>query len=270
MIFSWQIVLMIVLSITFLSWFLYRPIKESLSDDDSNIRINKQRQNELISDRSIGLIEEQYFKEAEGEIIDTLASELKSNESEKLEIKPMRWSLSIALLIAILSLSLYSQLAPKIVPSSFSQSTDSLSMTESLDALKEYLIDNPEDFSAWKMLGMTQVAIGDLDDSINSFENAFKINPDDIDLLLQYSSAIAAKQDGEFLGRPQELIKKALTLDPQSIQVLYFAGIVAAHKSDFDVAKEFWEKALYLMPNNHPDRSIIEEAVETILNLQVK
>ena len=71
-------------------------------------------------------------------------------------------------------------------------------MTESLDTLKEYLIDNPEDFSAWKMLGMTQVAIGDLDDSINSFENAFKINPDDIDLLLQYSSAIAAKQDGEF------------------------------------------------------------------------
>ena len=212
MIFSWQIVLMIVLSITFLSWFLYRPIKESLSDDDSNIRINKQRQNELISDRSIGLIEEQYFKEAEDEIIDTLASELKSNESEKLEIKPTRWSLSIALLIAILSLSLYSQLAPKIVPSSFSQSTDSLSMTESLDALKEYLIDNPEDFSAWKMLGMTQVAIGDLDDSINSFENAFKINPDDIDLLLQYSSAIAAKQDGEFLGRPQELIKKALTI----------------------------------------------------------
>jgi len=270
MIFSWQIVLMIVLSITFLSWFLYRPIKESLSDDDSNIRINKQRQNELISDRSIGLIEEQYFKEAEGEIIDTLASELKSNESEKLEIKPMRWSLSIALLIAILSLSLYSQLAPKIVPSSFSQSTDSLSMTESLDALKEYLIDNPEDFSAWKMLGMTQVAIGDLDDSINSFENAFKINPDDIDLLLQYSSAIAAKQAGEFLGRPQELIKKALTLDPQSIQVLYFAGIVAAHQSDFDVAKEFWEKALYLMPDSHPDRSIIEEAVETILNLQVK
>jgi len=270
MIFSWQIVLMIVLSITFLSWFLYRPIKESLSDDDSNIRINKQRQNELISDRSIGLIEEQYFKEAEDEIIDTLASELKSNESEKLEIKPTRWSLSIALLIAILSLSLYSQLAPKIVPSSFSQSTDSLSMTESLDALKEYLIDNPEDFSAWKMLGMTQVAIGDLDDSINSFENAFKINPDDIDLLLQYSSAIAAKQAGEFLGRPQELIKKALILDPQSIQVLYFAGVVAAHQSDFDVAKEFWEKALYLMPESHPDRNIIEEALDTILNLQVK
>ena len=270
MIFSLQTILMIVLSGIFLTWFLYRPIKESLSDDDSNIHINKQRQNELEADRSSGLIEDKYFKEAKEEIISTLASELKINESNNLEINPLIWSLSIALFIAILSLSLYSQLAPKIIPNSFSQSSDSLSMTESLDTLKEYLIHNPEDFSAWKMLGMTQVAIGDLDDSINSFENAFKINPDDIDLLLQYSSAIAAKQAGEFLGRPQELIKKALTLDPQSIQVLYFAGVVAAHQSDFDVAKEFWEKALYLMPDSHPDRSIIEEAVETILNLQVK
>ncbi len=61
MILSWQFILMIVLSSLFLAWFLYRPVKPSLSDDDSNIRINKQRQNELISDRSIGLIEEQYF-----------------------------------------------------------------------------------------------------------------------------------------------------------------------------------------------------------------
>ena len=270
MIFSWQIVLMIVLSITFLSWFLYRPIKESLSDDDSNIRINKQRQNELISDRSIGLIEEQYFKEAEDEIIDTLASELKSNESEKLEIKPMRWSLSIALLIAILSLSLYSQLAPKIVPSSFSQSTDSLSMTESLDALKEYLIDNPEDFSAWKILGMAQAAIGDVDDSIISFENAFEINPNDIDLLLQYATVLASNQDGAFIGMPQELIQKALTINPQSEQVLYFSGIVSAQQADFDLARDYWEKALYIMPDSHPDRGIIEEALDTILNLQVK
>ena len=129
-----------------------------------------------------------------------------------LEINPLRWSLSIALFIAILSLSLYSQLAPKIMPSSLSQSTDSLSMTESLDTLKEYLIHNPEDFSAWKILGMAQAAIGDVDDSIISFENAFEINPDDIDLLLQYATVLASNQDGAFIGMPQELIQKALTI----------------------------------------------------------
>ena len=66
-------ILMIVLSSLFLAWFLYRPIRANLSDDDSNIRINRQRQNELASDMSLGLIEEVYYQEAEDEIIATLA-----------------------------------------------------------------------------------------------------------------------------------------------------------------------------------------------------
>jgi cytochrome c-type biogenesis protein CcmH/NrfG len=52
--------------------------------------------------------------------------------------------------------------------------------------------------------------------------------------------------------------------------VLYFAGIVAAHQTDLDQARDYWQKALYLMPESHPDRNIIEEALDTILNLQVK
>ena len=66
------------------------------------------------------------------------------------------------------------------------------------------------------------------------------------------------------------MIEKALSLDPQSIQALYFAGIVAAHQADIDKARDYWQKALYLMPESHPDRNIIEEALDTILNLQVK
>ena len=270
MIYSWQMILMIVISSIFLAWFLYRPIRTNLSDKDSNIRINQQRQNELASDMSLGLIEEPYYQEAKDEIIGTLASELKSIESNKLEIKPLMWSFIIALFIAILSLLLYSQLAPKAIPSSLDKYIEPLSMSESIETLKDYLIENPEDFPTWQMLGIAQFAIGNLDDSIDSFENAFKINPDDIDLLLQYSSAIAENQEGLFLGKPQDLIETALAIDPQSIQVLYFAGIVAAHQADLDLAKEYWQKALYLMPDSHPDRSIIEEALEKILNLQVK
>jgi len=170
MIYSWQMILMIVISSIFLAWFLYRPIRTNLSDKDSNIRINQQRQNELASDMSLGLIEEAYYQEAKDEIIGTLASELKSIESNNLEIKPLIWSFIMALFIAILSLSLYSQLAPKAIPSSLDKSIEPLSLSESIQTLKDYLIENPEDFSTWKMLGMAQVAIGNLDDSIDSMK----------------------------------------------------------------------------------------------------
>jgi len=270
MILSWQFILMIVLSSLFLVWFLYRPIKANLSDDDSNIAINRQRQNELESDISQGLIEQAQYLEAEEEIISTLASELNNNELKNITIKPLIWSTIIVLFVAVLSLSVYFQLAPKIMPNTDNGINEPLSMTESINKLENYLIENPKDFQTLKMLGLAQVSTGNIDKSIESFEKAFLINPNDIDLLLQYASAIAANQDGKFYGKSKILIEKALSLDPQSIQVLYFAGIVAAHQTDLDQARDYWQKALYLMPESHPDRNIIEEALDTILNLQVK
>lgn len=270
MILSWQFILMIVLSSLFLAWFLYRPVKLSLSDDDSNIAINKQRQVELEIDLSQGHIESAQYQEAESEIISTLASELKTSPAKNITIEPLKWITLMALLIGILSLLVYSQLAPKIIPNSDAALTEPMTMVESIEKLQDYLIENPNDFQALKMLGLAQVGTGNIDESIQSFEEAFVINPNDIDLLLQYASAIAANQDGVFYGKSKTLIEKALSLDPQSIQALYFAGIVSAHQSDLDGAIGYWQKALYLMPDNHPDRNIIEEALSTVLNLQVK
>ena len=270
MILSWQFILMIVLSSLFLAWFLYRPVKLSLSDDDSNIAINKQRQVELEIDLSQGHIESAQYQEAESEIISTLASELKTSPAKNITIEPLKWIILMALLIGILSLLVYSQLAPKIIPNTDAAITEPMTMTESIEKLQDYLIENPNDFQALKMLGLAQVGTGNIDESIQSFEEAFVINPNDIDLLLQYASAIAANQDGMFYGKSKTLIEKALSLDPQSIQALYFAGIVSAHQSDLDGAIGYWQKALYLMPDNHPDRNIIEEALSTVLNLQVK
>jgi len=270
MIYSWQMILMIVISSIFLAWFLYRPIRTNLSDKDSNIRINQQRQNELASDMSLGLIEEAYYQEAKDEIIGTLALELKSIESNNLEIKPLMWSFIIALFISILSLSLYSQLATKETPSSLDKSIEPLNLIESIETLKDYLIENPADFQALKMMSLAQIGIGNVDESIETFEKAYLIDPADIELLLQYASAIAASQGGQFDEKSRALIEKAFILDPQSIQVLYFSGIVAAHEGNLNGAIEFWKKALYLMPDDHPDRNVIEEAIEIILNIQVK
>ena len=270
MILSWQFILMIVISSLFLAWFLYRPVKSNLSDDDSNIAINKQRQAELEIDFNQGHIESAQYQEAESEIISTLASELKSSPAKNINIEPLKWITLIVLSIGILSLLVYSQLAPKIIPNSDAPLTEPLSMSESIQKLQDYLIENPNDFQALKMLGLAQVGTGNIDSSIESFERAFEVNPNDIDLLLQFASAIAANQNGMFYGKSQTLIEKALSLDPQSIQVLYFAGIVSAHQSDLDGAIGYWQKALYLMPDSHPDRNIIEEALSTVLNLQVK
>jgi len=266
---AWQFIIMIALSSAFFAWFLFRPISQSLSGDESNIAINQQRQDELKSDVNQDLIADDQYRVAESEIINTLATEIRDEKKESIAIKPLSWTLAIILILSIFSLGIYSQLAPKMIPSIQSLS-ESMSMSDSIEKLQNFIEENPDDFQALKMLGLAQIGIGNVNESIKAFESAYLINSKDIDLLLQFSSAIAASQDGKFDGKSKVLIDEALSLDPQSIQVLYFSGIVSAHEGNLNGAIEFWEKALYLMSNDHPDRNIIEEALSTILNLQVK
>ena len=152
MIITWQFIVMLFLTALFLGWFIFRPIKRGLTDIDSNIAINKQKQEELTIDINQGLIDEEQFKVAESEIITTLANELKGINSESIAIKPLSWSIAIFLLIGIVSFAIYSQLSPKILPSeqSFSQP---MTMNDSIQQLQNFLEENPDNFQALKMMG---------------------------------------------------------------------------------------------------------------------
>ena len=144
MIISWQLLIMLIFSGLFFVWFLYRPVKSGLSNDESNIAINKQRQEELAVDINQGLIDDVQFQVAESEIINTLANELKDKSSYSIEIKPMNWSISLFVLLSALSIAIYSQLSPKFLPSSQVLS-EPMSMSESIENCLLYTSPSPRD-----------------------------------------------------------------------------------------------------------------------------
>ena len=150
MIFSWQHIIMLILSCLFILWFLYRPIKSGLSAADSNIAINKHRQEELAIDINQGLIDDEQSQVAESEIISTLANELKDSNKDSIAIRPMNWSISIFIFLISLSIALYSQLSRKVLPSSQDLS-EPVSMIESIEKLQAFLEENPSDFQALKL-----------------------------------------------------------------------------------------------------------------------
>ena len=264
MIVSWQFVLMIFLSSFFLALFLYRPIKETISHEASNIAINKQKQEELKLDFDHGIIGETQYHEAQDEIVETLASDLSYQYSEEVSTPLFHWSIILVFCISVTSLLLYAQLKPTI-SSDDSQTMESPEkLIDSVNSLESYLVDNPNDFQAWKMLALAQLNLGEMKNSLESFESALGLNPNDVDLLLQYASVLAANQEGSFLGKPKLIIDKALDIDSQSIHALYLSGVVATNQGDIILAEKFWQKALYLMPSNHPDRNVLEDALFTI------
>ena len=266
--FEWQFLLLILASSGFVAYFLYRPLKVNISDDASNVAIGKQKKQELADDVTKGLISESLYQEAEDEITYTLASELSQDSGDIVAINPLKWAIALSVIIAIVSVLTYAQLAPKQGSSAVIEISPSLSLEQSVESLKAHLDDTPENGKAWAMLGVAEFNLGNTDKALASFEKAYSLIPNDIDMLLQYASVVASTQDGDFAGEPQSLIDQALEVAPDSVHALYLVGIVAANDGDLLLAEQSWQKALYLLPVEHPDKAVIEGALNTLRNFE--
>jgi len=266
--FEWQFLLLILASSGFVAYFLFRPLKVNISDDASNVAIGKQKKQELADDVTKGLISESLYQEAEDEITHTLAGELTQNSADTVVINPLKWAIALGVIIAIVSILVYAQLAPKQGSSAAFEMSPSLSLEQSAASLKAHLDENPENGKAWSMLGLAEFNLGNTDKALVLFEKAYSLIPTDIDMLLQYASVLASTQKGDFSGEPQSLIDQALEVDPDSVHVLYLVGIVAANDGDLLLAEQSWQKALYLLPAGHPDRAVIEGALNALGNFE--
>jgi cytochrome c-type biogenesis protein CcmH len=264
MIFEWQFLLLILASSGFVAYFLYRPLEANISDDASNVAIGKQKKQELADDVAKGLISESVYQEAEDEITHTLAGELSQNSGDVVAINPLKWAIALGAIVAIFSVLAYTQLAPKQGSNAVIEMSPSLSLEQSVESLKVHLDESPENGKAWSMLGLAEFNLGDTDKALVSFEKAYSLIPNDIDMLLQYASVLASTQEGDFSGAPQSLIDQALEVDPDSVHVLYLVGIVAANNGDLFLAEQSWQRALYLLPVDHPDRVVIEGALKVL------
>lgn len=261
--------LMIIASVVWLIWFLKYPLKSSTFNlQKSNIELGKQKQAELKQDLAQGLIDEKSFDQAQEEITQTLAIELNQQGSTKVSEHNLSfWIIGFVLIaLPVLSLGMYQFLKPQV--DTLVTQKQPLSLAQSALEIKKHLQDNTNDFEAWQMLGLTYFELGKLDESIKAYEKSYQLNRDNAPMLVEYASALATSQGNKFSGRPTALVKEALEINPNMPDALYLAGLIAASAGQFDLAKQVWQRALSILPQGHPDRSILENILSELSTMQ--
>ena len=269
-IFIW-IGLMLIGSIAWSIWFLKYPLADNGLDlQQSNITLGKQRKLELQSDLEQGLIDQEQYDQALEEISSTLALELnqahvKVSSQSNINI----WAGVVIVLLPIFAMGVYQNLS-NYKPASQVEVVDSqpLSLEESAANIKQHLNDNPGDFDAWKMLGITYFELGKVNLSLDAYEQAYQINSQDPRLLVEYASAMISANDDQFVGRPVNLIKQALELDPNAPDALYLAGMFAVSVQDFELAKALWNKALKVLPEQSSDRQALVSILQELSRVE--
>jgi len=266
--------LMASMSTVWLIWFLYRPLQgNDLNLQKSNIALGKQRQAELQQDLERDLIDESSFDQAQDEITQTLAIELNQTTSDSYAVNNIKKthgiSVFVLIFLLVFSFATYDALTPEKneKTNSLEQQVASLTLDESLIKLKDHLDKNPDDAKSWQILGLTYFELDNLNDSLKAYEMSYQLDSNNVRTLVEYATTLARLKEGSFTGKPTELVEKALTINPNSIDAIYLIGLIAANQQDFATAEKQWKQALMLLSLTDPNRQAIQQMLEQVQSI---
>jgi cytochrome c-type biogenesis protein CcmH len=225
---------------------------------------------ELARERENGLLTEAQYQEALDELKRRMLRDLDTASSTgKIPVRGgWRFALPIllALAVPIVSILLYLQIG----------SPDALRLAatgpaapppadvETLVArLAQQLEEHPEDARGWALLGRSYSALGRFDQAVAAFERARALSPDDAAVLADLADALAMGQGRSLLGRPTELLTRALEIDPRHPKSLALAGAAAFERGEYAAAVDYWERlAAQLEPGSELAQRVGESLSE--------
>jgi cytochrome c-type biogenesis protein CcmH len=116
----------------------------------------------------------------------------------------------------------------------------------------------PDDPEGWRVLGRSYSVMGRYPEAAHAYERATALIPGDAGLLADYADALAMAQGRSMDGKPLELVKRALAIDPDQWKALALAGTAALERKDYKQAIAYWERLRQVLPPG----SGMEQSVE--------
>jgi cytochrome c-type biogenesis protein CcmH len=118
---------------------------------------------------------------------------------------------------------------------------------ELVKQLRQRMEANPENADGWFLLGRTYMRLQNYPEAVFAFEHVVELLPEETAGLLSLADAMTMR-DGRRVGaRAQELLQKALSIDPASVTALWLLGNASADKGDNATALDYWQRAYPLL-----------------------
>ena len=137
------------------------------------------------------------------------------------------------------------------------------SLAEIADDLQDHLNRNPEDESVWQYLAHLRMELNQFPESAAAYEILIDRRGAQPDLLLRWADALAMAAGGSMAGQPEQLVQRALTMNPDSRNGLWMAGMAAMARGDREEALSYWQRLLPQLPEEPPElRALLQRMMK--------
>ena len=268
------IALMIVLSLLIaLRPLLFSNTRQNSQDDQAQINVYRLRLDELAADEKNGVIAptqaDSMRKELERNFLQTIENQPDNKDvSEEGNSSRQRWATVaiIAVVIPLVAISLYFVIgSPEAInpvkETPLSQVEQQHSITGMVSQLEAKLEQDPNDVEGWNMLARSYMALKDFEKAVMAMQRLYELVWDQPEVLVRYADALAMLHGGKLSGKPQELIEKALALEPENSIGLWLGGMAFAEQGEHQAAIDYWRRLLPQLANNDAEKSRVKQMI---------
>jgi len=234
----------------------------------ANVAILRDQLAELDSDLRAGTLSQSQYDQARDEIERRVLEESRQ-EGETGPASDARggpWTaIALAIAVPIAAGLLYLQLGSLDAfrpPSEAPQHAVSEQEIEGLIAKLEARLRERPDPEGFLILARTYYAMQRFPQAVAAFERVGDAGLQDPDYLADYADALGVAQGSKLAGKPLELVKRALALDPNHLKALALAGSEAFQRQDYKTAVDYWERIRAVAPADSPFAQSVVASIE--------
>lgn len=236
---------------------------------EANLAIFRDQLAELDRERAEALLSEPDFAQARQELQRRLLEEVQAENADRSESTgvPASRKTAFALLVALpLAAAVgYTVLGtPRGLDPLQTQAPARVSPAQIEDMvgkLADKLKQNPDDANGWLMLARSYKVLGRFAEAAEAYSHASAVVDKEAVLLADYAEMLAQANNGSLQGKPDELIARALKLDPNEPQALLLAGASASDRRDFSAAAEYWSRLQAQLEPGSEEAASLEDAI---------
>lgn len=261
-----SMLLMLLVAILILVYPLIRvKSKAAIAYRESNLRLHEEKLVELDRDLAEGRIDQMRYKiarqELDRELLDDVPAESTDTAALHYTTDTQRQpalALAIAVFLPGLALLVYMQLGMHAASDMVAEQQKPMVSVEQMTAqLENRLRNGGGSLEEWTMLGRALKHLGRYADAADALATASKMAPN-AQLLLEQAEAVALDNGQKFNARSRELVLDALSMEPDNVNALWFAGV-----AEFQFGN-------YRQSINHLSRLSAEAGVDEEINKSIR
>lgn len=243
---------------------LRAPARAAPTRVEANLDVLRWQRREIEADIANGTLPAQARDEALAELVDRAESDLVAPPPPPPRLqRPWIVAALAAVAVPALAFGMYlavgnpAALDAKAIAAART-APDEAQIMAMVENLARKVRERPDDAQGWALLARSMAALGRFAESADAYGHLAKLVPNDAQVLADYADSLGMAQGRTLLGRPYELAKEALRIDPRHKKALALAGTAAADSGDFAAATGHWQTLASELPADSADRAQVQ------------